>query len=217
MLWAQYGVLSQQAAHQPGTLPLFMVRAVHALSKMWPKSYSFNSVFLRHRSRRLSFLYHCSVALRVQTKHSPPRSQPLRIPSWAGRLLEALLAASVSGVSARFRMVQEMSFIKCLCNLPGGQRCCLRPIGIARLPGTKLVLTSHVRENSYLHCWKICSGWCSNWLDLNGLDVIPWAWQGPYYRHGHHIQWHCLGTKLWPRTVTGKKDEEGEEQNRSGP
>lgn len=90
-----------------------------------------------------------------------------------------------------------MSFIKCLCNLPGGQRCCLRPIGTARLPGTKLVLTSHVRENSYLYCWKICSGWCSNWLDLNGLDVIPWAWQGPYYRHGRHTEWHCLGTKLW--------------------
>lgn len=85
--------------------------------------------------------------------------------------------------------------------LPESNRYC-------KVTGTKRVLTSCVRENSSLYCWKICAGWCSNWLDLNGLDVTPWAWQGPYYRHGHHMEWHCPSTKLWPRTVTGKKKEE---------
>lgn len=50
--------------------------------------------------------------------------------------------------------------------LPEANRYC-------KVTGTKLVLTSRVRENSYLYCWKICAGWCSNWLDLNGLDMTP--------------------------------------------
>lgn len=141
----------------------FMVRAVHGLSKTWPKSYSFNSVFLD------TVLFSLSLLCANQTLPTPD-SPPLRIPSWAGRLLEAPFASSVSGVSARFRMVLDnrcpsLNIVQLTWRSEANRYC--------KVTGTKRVLTSRGRENSSLYCWKICAGWCSNWLDLNGLDVTP--------------------------------------------